>query len=373
MPKPAPKPKYDHTRTKEDCDNYQNTVLAALALVNVVRWNEAERKLDPAVGFGFGRRMTTSEKNVVSPSTDITPDVVLQKAANGVIGEITNSLTETDDYWVQKLQQVRKYDDSLLGWWTKDESLPSHDVVFIVQQSRVVQVADILKKGKDDDKGTIKFGRPTALVSFNRQSGGTKEYVNLMKFFGELSDADLSERLRHGIPVPQDILIEVYGDRKFVDFEPPMAWVLQIMWDSVLPSYLSEFPVDATNKGRTPMTLTVDQIAEDMQNNFGFKVEDHRCTAVPARAWVKKALEYLVLFGMASRVDEKTYEVQYRALRGDHLEYFGGQIFKYKGRLDLLGVPPQQPTLPGFETPSTTDASAVVETTNDKTKAKPAD
>ena len=261
------------------------------------------------------------------------------------MGEITNSLTENNDYWTEKLQQVRKYDDSLLGWWTKDEALPSHDVALLVPQSRAVRVGDILTKEKKSKKGTLKFKRPTALIGFHRHSGASKEFVNLMKFFGDLSDTDLSERLRHGIPVPQDILVKVYGDRKFADSEPPMAYVLQLMWDNVFPSYLSEFPVDAANKGRILLTVKVEKISEDMQNNYGFKVEDARGTEVPARVWIKKALEHLVIFGMAARVDEKTYQVQYRTVRGDHLEYFGGLIFKNKSRLELLAAP-LQPTLP---------------------------
>jgi len=347
---PAPKPKYDHTRTREDCDNYYNTVLAALALINVVRWDDADRKLDPDSKFGVGRRMTTSDKNPISASTNITPDIVLQRKGTGLIGEITNSLTEKNEHWIEKLKQVRKYDDALRGWWTKDENLDLHDIAFIVQQSRAVRVADLLTKEKRSKKGEIKFKRPAAVIGFNRHSGATKEYVDLMKFFGDLSDADLSERLRHGIPVPQNILLEVYGDRKFVDFEPPTAYVLQLMWDTVFPSYLSEFPMDAANRGRTLLTVTVDRISDDMQKNFGFKVEDARDAEVPARTWIKKALEHLVIFGMAGRTDEKTYQIQYRSLRGDHLEYFGGLIFKNKSKLDLLAAP-LQPMLPGIGAP----------------------
>jgi hypothetical protein len=182
---PAPKPKYNHTRTREDCDNYYNTVLAALALINVVRWDETDRKLDPDAKFGVGRRMTTSDKNRVSASTDITPDIVLQRKGNGFIGEITNSLTEKNEHWTEKLKQVQKYDGALWGWWTKDENLDSHDIAFIVQQSRAVRVADILTKEKRSKKGEIKFKRPAAVIGFNRHSGATKEYVNLMKFFGD--------------------------------------------------------------------------------------------------------------------------------------------------------------------------------------------
>jgi len=76
-----------------------------------------------------------------------------------------------------------------------------------------------------------------------------------------------------------------------------------------------------------------------------------RGTEVPARAWIKKALEHLVVFGMAARVDEKTYQVQYRSLRGDHLEHFGALIFKNKGKLDLLAAP-LQPMLPGLGSPA---------------------
>lgn len=335
MPKSTASEAYDHIRMQEDVDNYINTVQATLALINVVRWNDKARKLDPKAKFGVGRRMTTSKSNKVSPSTDITPDVVLQRASHGVIGEITYSLATADDHWREKLEQITKYDDDLVGWWTKDKSLASHDIALLVPRSRAVKVGDILEKEAKDKNGTIKLTRSAAVIGFDRSSGATKEFLNLMKFYGVLSDKDLSERLRNGIPVPRDILLLEYGDRKLVDFEPPKPYLLQLLWDLVFPSYLEQFPLDQV-KGYSPIKVSVEQVVKDMQNNYGFEVLDDRCTEVPQKTWIKNALEYLVAFSMASPNKDGTYTIKYKTLRGDHLKRFGELIHRNRNKLALL-------------------------------------
>ena len=120
------------------------------------------------------------------------------------------------------------------------------------------------------------------------------------------------------------------------------------MWDNLFPSYLSEFPHDESTKGQTPLTLKLERIFQDMQNNFGFKVRDARCTAVPERVWIKKALDHLVVFGMASQDDEKTYTIRYKSLRGDHLERFGELIQRNTGKL-ALSASKAQPVFPEME------------------------
>ncbi len=365
MASPTPKSEYDPRITREDCDNYFNTVLVALALINIVRWDEGKREIDSSVNFGLGRKMATSAKNLVSPSTDVTPDVVLQRNNQGLVAEITYSLAADDKPWLAKLGQVLKYDDTLVGWWTATEKLSAaHDIILLVPQSRMVRVADIVLEQKAKAKakvpGAIKFKRSLCVVGFHRETGAEKERIHLMKFHGELADADLSKRLREGILVAHDILVVVYRDRKFVDFEPPMPYVLQMLWDYVFSTYTAEFPVTAANKGKIPITVDLDRLSEDMQNNYGFKAQDSRSNAVPARAWIKKAMDHLVVFKMASKVDEKKYTVQYRSIRGDHIEYFGRLIFKNKGNLALSGTPTTQYTLalvPPAEPPPPTDVT----------------
>ena len=333
MSKAASKDPYDHLRTQEDCDNYINTVMAALAFINEFRWDPAQRKFRPAVKYGVGRRMTTSPQNRVSPSTDVTPDLALQRNTHGAVAEITYSLANDSAHWRQKLEQVVKYDDPLTGWWSQDEKLAQHDIAFLVPQSRAVRVSDILKAEGDDKDGTIKLKYPIAVIGFNRTSGA-KEFMTLMKMFGNMTDTDLSERLRHSINVPTDVLIVEYGDRKFFDFEPPMAYLLQIMWDQLFPTYLSEFPV-VESQGYTPVTVTVDRVVKEMQANYGFSVEDHRGSEIPQRAWIKKALELLVLFNLALRAGDNTYTIKYKTLRGDHLKRFGELLHRNRSKIAL--------------------------------------
>lgn len=353
LPNSLPKEAYNHVIMQEDVDNYINTVTATLSLINVLQWDESERKLDPEARYGIGRRMTTSKANKVSPMTDITPDVVSQRRTQGVIGEITYSLTLEDEHWREKLEQIVKYDDHLTGWWTKDEKIDSHDIALLVPRTRAVKVGDILEKEAKDKNGTIKLKRMVAVIGFDRSSGATKEFMNLMKFYGALSDTDLSERLRNGIAVPTDILLRVYGDRKLVDFEPPTPYLLQVLWDSLFPSYIGEVPVDQ-GKGHTPIEVSVERIVRDMQNNFGFRVHDDRCTEVPPRAWIKKALDHLVVFAMASRHDDGAYTIRYKSLRGDHLKRFGELIHRNRNKLMLLAGNPQQSL---FESKESTIAS----------------
>ena len=74
--------------------------------------------------FGFGRRMDTSVNNPVIPSSTVTPDLVAQKAEDfGIVAEIKRSLSSDPTTWTQHIDQIRKYDDRLKGWWTNTELL----------------------------------------------------------------------------------------------------------------------------------------------------------------------------------------------------------------------------------------------------------
>jgi hypothetical protein len=352
---------FDDTRIREDADNYVNSVLAVLALVNELRWDSGKRLLRSSTNYEIGRRMTTSANNTISPETQITPDFVVQESKYGVIGEITYSLAQDEAGWLDKLKQLRKYDDDLLGWWTPTEKLPSHDIACLVQFSRMVMVSDILAKHRRKKKTDLKFESNLAIVGFNRSSGATQEYMSLIKNFGELSDKTTSERLRKSVQVPLERLVIEYKDKKFVDFEPPMAYLLQILWENLFTSYLDECPYDE-EKGYAPIPVTVDRVTDDLQKAYGFSSTGPRSPEVPKKRWIRRALDHLVVFRFATKIDEE-YTIKYRRIkRGDPITRFGKLIYDNRGKLALSDMP--QPTL--FDSQSDTPKAASSPSTPDQ-------
>ena len=151
--------------------------------------------------------MTTSKKNAVSPSTQITPDVVVQDSEIWILGEITYSLKSSEEGWLEKLRQLKKYDDDITGWWTETEKIDTHDIACLVQFSRMVLLSDVVSKERNDESSALKFTRKLAVIGFSRTTGAVREYMNLIKSWGELSDPKVSERLRKSVPVPLDRLV----------------------------------------------------------------------------------------------------------------------------------------------------------------------
>lgn len=66
---------------RDATDDYEQTVIALLAL-------SQHLKYEHSANSWFGRKFKTSEKNMVSPNTDITPDLTTQINKNyGIITE----------------------------------------------------------------------------------------------------------------------------------------------------------------------------------------------------------------------------------------------------------------------------------------------
>jgi hypothetical protein len=348
---------------KENCDNYVNSVLATLALINELRWDGKTRELRKTPKYEVGRRMTTSEHNRVSPAATVTPDIVVQTDAKfGVVGEVTTKLASDETSWREKLLQLKKYDDDLLGWWTEDERVDLHDIVLLLHLSRAIHVSDILSSDSEKAKllaeasraiddaeadadmtdavinevlenamlepevdAPITFDRQLSVVGFERSTGANKECITLKKEYGELSDVDVSSRLRRSVRVPLETLVVEYHDKKFVDHEPPMPLLLQIIWEDLFTAYLTdEFPVDA-EKGYTPMLLSVERITNDLRKYYGYPSDGHRSPQVPRQKWVRKALDRLVQFGLG-HVDGTNYVIHYKRLKGDALKRFGKML-----------------------------------------------
>ena len=124
-------------QVKEKIDEYEGTIHAIQAFVSLTTWDKLVGLRVADTEFSFGRRMETSSGNRVSPDSDVTPDVVIQVGSNlGYTIEVKYSLPKDTEYWSDTANQLLKYDDDLVGWWTKSEHINSRCTALLIEQGR---------------------------------------------------------------------------------------------------------------------------------------------------------------------------------------------------------------------------------------------
>lgn len=130
-------PRITKEEIRERNNDYEGTISALLCFISLTTWEGAQR--NPNSYYSFGRRMTTSNANLVSPNQDITPDAIIQILDNlGFIVEAKISMSINESYWHEILEQLKKYDDDLVGWWTENEHIDRHTVVLLIHMTRSV-------------------------------------------------------------------------------------------------------------------------------------------------------------------------------------------------------------------------------------------
>ena len=259
------------------------------------------------------------------------------------MAETKTSLPLDVSSWDDAIVQLQKYDDDLLGWWTKDEHIKNHDIVALVPLPRAVRFADRLEAGVGSRKWS--FQRKVSVVGFYKTSGA-KDFMGLKKERGELSQKDLDERLRESRQISLSLLLAQYHDRKFVDHEPPLPYLLQIIWDYLFTKYAGEVPKEEDEKPESfSLTITAEKITKDLQEYFGFKSEGPRSPEIPRVTWVRKALDSLVEFKMAEKRDNGEYIIKYKRTRSDTLRRFGRLCFKLEQKKARTAPDPKQISL----------------------------
>ena len=314
-------PEFDYSRIREALDDYTQALFAVLGFVNEARWDPVERQLRSDVNFEIGRRMSTSPRNTVSPSTDVTPDCIfLQAARHGVVGEAKIGLPRDESFWADDVCQIQKYDDDLTGWWTPDEHLESHDLAALVPLSRAVRFFEVVNELIA--QGKAQLNRSLAVIGFQRQSGPERTWMFLKKEGGKLTQEGIDNRLKYGRQIDFEILIKEYGDRKFLDYPPDLPITLQILWDNLFTQYAADAPV-GKEPGVAILTVTAAQVTRDLQTFYGFTSSGERSPGIPRASWIREALDTLVGIGLADRASDGKYFISYRRYRrGDMLERF---------------------------------------------------
>ena len=271
--------------------DYEQTVRALLAFAAlVVHDGDARRK---GAQFGFGRRMSTFPQNKEHPKTDVTPDLVAQKSSlYGIVVEAKKSLSLEENQWTGVLEQLRKYDDDLVGWWTDDERVGHSDTVLLVHQSRSRRFVRFTEEQKSRQPSV--FGDTSSIVEFN-ESPETMVYYFFRCEYGKIKDRDLSRTLENGVQVPLHRVIQTFSNIQYYDANPPLVLLLTYLWMEYFPLMREGAAYDDKKKSWR-IEASVSKTAEEIQraHGSGALYKDKRAAEFPRKGRVRETFDFLV-------------------------------------------------------------------------------
>jgi hypothetical protein len=344
----------EQRRVQDAAEDYQSTVHAMLAFSAFVVHDASARR--PNSHFGFGRRMTTSKANVVTPSGTVTPDIVAQKSESyGVVAEVKRSLPSDRTKWAAHVAQTRKYDDDLTGWWTSDARMTTSDATLLLHQTRSRAFINVLDDERKKNVETV--GPHTSVVEFNRSDERQVNFFFRLEW-GEVRDADLSGRLKDGVAVPIDKVIRTFANVKFYDADPPLHSLLALLWIDYFAPLAAAVAYDENLKA-FPIDVGAAAIADELQRAYGSQLleKDDRSVEFPSTKVVRNALNALVTIKLAMALPTgiAQYRVMYRQFNDDILLRFASML-----KTPAEKVTEQQATLPFNEPQAAITASAVI-------------
>jgi len=309
-------------------DNYFSTVVYTLAFAHEATRDQASDTMLPGASFRVGRRMSTSPSNTVSPSTEVTPDLLVQRTPTyGLVCEVKTNLPRYSDdevvvkRWNDMDAQLRKYDDNLVGWLTDNEKVKTSDVVLLVDMINGVDAADFIAKTRKERVGR----RAPVVVGTDRPQQG-EMFVLLSRESGSLQDAALNEGLRRRRKIPFRVLELQLAKLKFCDSPPPNPlYTVQVLWDHLFPSMSNPGNFDALKRAYA-LKVTVKGLTRALQTYYGWVPRDRRDVGIPRSDWVKDALDFLVETGDAEAKSRAAYMVYYARTKRDAIEKFAKRM-----------------------------------------------
>ena len=306
---------------KNKIDDYVQTIHAIVGFMNFYLYDNTAKKMKDEVFVFQGRKLEPSPERSINSNgekiANVTPDIgVFLPSENGVLGEVKKGFSQNQQYWLGDFQQLMSYDDDLTGWPSKDGRVKSHDIVLILHQTRAAKVSRFYEEKAGSE---IKFLRPFIIVQFNR-ADERKSYYFFHKILGSLTEKYVDEQLTDGVSVPMEVFIKTYSTIKFYDSEPPLPYLIELIWTNVVLRAASEdakFEKLKRNQ-KIDIMLGIDSIIEELHQGFSFRMlhgdNNERQPKIPKREWVMRACEQLVKLNEASWVDStrKTIKIFFR-------------------------------------------------------------
>jgi hypothetical protein len=264
----------------------------------------------------------------------------------GYVVEAKKSLPSNTDHWHSVVEQLEKYDDALVGWWTDDETITKPCVALLLEIARSADFCRFLDTLRD--RNELSFNGSVSVVEFTR-SPNTREFLFLRLHWGNIEDASVASALESGKKVPIEDVIASFGEKKFYDSRPITEHTMSILWQNLFTDMKSGVGYDES-VGAWPLDVNLHELTEELQRLYGSSGGDHREVSYPRMEWTRTAMEALVKLGFAVPSDDRqAYTVFFKRITGDIIERFA----KHR---EPQRQTPEVSQLPLFETDSPKEA-----------------
>ena len=293
-------------------DDYTETIYAILGFASLWLYDAAMHQNRDYVKVFQGRRLTPvpDDASMVQSQNDVFPDLgIVIEDKCGILGEVKKNFPKGDEDRGQKIfAQMKSYDQGLVGWPTEDKNLQSHELVLLVHQTTSRSAQDLYTR--EVAQGNLHFDRPFSIVQFNR-SDQRVPYFFFTLVNGKVDCVEGNVDLHNGEQVPMQALLHLYSETKLYDAEPPVAYLLHLIWEHVLTPIASEHPKFGRLRRaqRLEITVTIDEILRVLHEGFSFyhwhTQHVDRQRTVPRREWVQRACDFLVQSEEAKWVKDK--------------------------------------------------------------------
>lgn len=291
----------DHNKRVKDiiheCDLYKQTtgILAALSHVLETRH---------AATVDIGRKVKSYADNGADKGF-VTPDFMAQGPRLNMVGEVKATFSHKAHRKI--LAQIKKYDGRLEGWMIKN--VPRHDLTVLTSLKNSVPFKKYLKSKVDD--GDRVFKNPISVIEFTRIDNDDVQYF-LRHVWGDITNQGLSKSMKNGITVLAADFVSKMSMFWFYDSEPPVVYTMAFLWEKIFPNRIALDPSAPLTSKKVTLNISANQILSELH-------EIPISMPKPKREWIVKALDELVMMGMAKKLDESHYIIRYHKLPGKQL------------------------------------------------------
>lgn len=299
----------DENEIKQQIDDYEYTLQTIVALSGIFEYDFAGENTQ-------GKELKTSSSNTISPSTIVTPDLVTEvkipstSKKLGIISEIKVDLPKNKSFWMKDVEQLKKYDDELVGW-NQDHKL-DHDLMFVSNPLRTYDFNEYLNSTPVISKH--KFRRNVIVVQSSRMQQ-VNAFILIKKENGTFTIDDMDKMMTRGIGVPQIRILPEVTKMKFYDSKPPIIYTMMIIWDHILKTNLTIDQLrDMERKRHIDIRISVDDILDKL-SRFAPKTNKH-CIR---RDWIIESMNAFSDLKLATleNADTQLYSIKLSIHGGD--------------------------------------------------------